>query len=180
MTGSTAGPAGGTAAPRRRVVATCTARSVLGVVVLLVLYATLPLTAAPPAVALALLVVGLLALAALVTWQFVAIGRATYPGLRAAESLGVAIPLFLLLFASTYLRWSEADPGAFTEHLDRSSALYFTVTTFATVGFGDVTAVTDSARDLVTAQMVADLLVVGLVVNAMTATARRAREARPR
>jgi voltage-gated potassium channel len=165
-----------TAAPSgRRLLLTCTLRSVLGIAVLLVLYATLPLTAAPPGVVLVLLVVGLLLFGALVTRQFVAIDRSPHPGLRAGEALAVAIPLFLLLFAATYLRWSEGDPAAFSEHLDRSSALYFTVTTFATVGFGDVTAVSDGARNLVTGQIVGDLLVLGLVVNAMASVARRAR-----
>ncbi|MCD2195477.1 potassium channel family protein [Actinomycetospora endophytica] len=158
-----------------RTVAACTARSILAIAVLLLLYETLPLTAASPAVALAALIIGLLLFIALVVSQFVAIDRSPHPGLRAGEALAVAIPLFLLLFAATYLRWSEADPAAFSEHLDRSTALYFTVTTFATVGFGDITAVSDPARDLVTAQIVADLLVLGLVVNAMASVARRAR-----
>jgi voltage-gated potassium channel len=155
----------------RRLLLTGTLRSVLAVAVLLVLYATLPLAAAPPAGVL----VGLVLFGALVAGQFVAIARSPHPGLRAGEALAVAIPLFLLLFATTYLRWSEGDPAAFSEHLDRSSALYFTVTTFATVGFGDITAVTDGARNLVTGQIVGDLLVLGLVVNAMTSVARRAR-----
>jgi voltage-gated potassium channel len=149
---------------------------VLAVVVLIVLYATLPIPAAPPVVVWLLLVGGFVVFGALVARQFVAIAGAERPGLRAAEALAVAIALFLLLFASTYLRWSEHDPAAFSEHLDRSGALYFAVTTFATVGYGDIAAVSDGARNLVTVQIVADLLVLGLVVNAFTTTARRARE----
>ena len=42
------------------------------------------------------------------------------------------------------------------------SALYFTVTVFSTVGFGDIVAVTDTGRAVVTAQVVANLLVLGL------------------
>ncbi|NMO93754.1 potassium channel family protein [Actinomycetospora sp. TBRC 11914] len=159
-------------------VAASVVRSVLSVAVLLTLYSVLPLAAAPIAVAVALLVVGLLALAAIVVWQFLAISGAQHPGLRAAEALAIAVTLFIVLFAATYLRWSEGTPGAFSEHLSRVDALYFTVTVFATVGFGDITALSPGARIVVTLQMVGDLLLLGLVVNAMLTTARRARAAR--
>ena len=33
--------------------------------------------------------------------------------------------------------------GSFTQPLDHTTALYFTVTVFATVGFGDIVAATD-------------------------------------
>jgi voltage-gated potassium channel len=165
--------------PRRKVAATL-ARATIGVVLLLVLYAVLPLGAAPVGAALLLLGLGLIAFAALIVRQFVAIGSAEHPGLRAAEALAVAITLFLVLFAATYFRWSETTPGAFSEHLTRISAFYFTVTTFATVGFGDITATADGSRLLVTAQIVADLLVLGLVVNAFVTSARRARATRRR
>jgi hypothetical protein len=52
-----------------------------------------------------------------------------------SRGLAVAAPLFLLIFASTYFlisaRWIiELQP----EHDSNRCALYFTVTTFATVG----------------------------------------------
>ncbi len=173
-------PGGGFALPPWGKVAASVGRAVLSVVALGTLYALLPLEAAPIAVGITLLAVGLLGLGALIVWQFVAVGSAEHPGLRAAEALAVAITLFVVLFAATYLRWSEDAPGAFSEHLTRTDAVYFTVTTFATVGFGDVTAISPGARLLVTGQMVADLLLLGLVVNAMLSTARRARAARDR
>jgi voltage-gated potassium channel len=159
--------------PRRKVAATIV-RAAVGVALLLVLYAVLPLGAAPVGVALLLLALGLIAFAALIVRQFVGIGRAEHPGLRAAEALAVAITLFVVLFAATYYRWSETTPGAFNEHLTRISAFYFTVTTFATVGFGDIAATSDGSRLLVTGQIVADLLVLGLVVNAFVTSARSA------
>ena len=39
-----------------------------------------------------------------------------------------------------------SQAGTFTEPLTRTDAQYFTVTIFATVGFGDITAVTQTAR----------------------------------
>ncbi len=43
--------------------------------------------------------------------------------------------------------------------------MYFTVTVFSTVGFGDITAKTDLARTLVTLQMIFSLVVLGLLVK---------------
>ena len=62
---------------------------------------------------------------------------------------------------------SYANPGAFTEPMDRTDAIYFTVTVFATVGFGDIAPVTTSARVVVTLQMVGDLLVLGVLLQAI-------------
>src|ERR1019366_1970348 len=63
--------------------------------------------------------------------------------------------------------------GRFRWSLTRSSALYFTVTVFSTVGFGDITAKTDVARLVVTVQMLADLAVVAVVIRLMLGAASR-------
>jgi hypothetical protein len=58
------------------------------------------------------------------------------------------------------------DPASFTaDNLTRTDALYFTVTVFATVGFGDISAASQAARLLVTAQMILDLIVLGLGIR---------------
>jgi voltage-gated potassium channel len=79
--------------------------------------------------------------------------------------LATAIPLFLLLFATAYYLMSRAQGGAFSEPLTRTDALYFTITVFATVGFGDITAKTQTARVVTIVQMSADLLVLGLLIR---------------
>ena len=59
------------------------------------------------------------------------------------------------------------DPGAFSqEDLTRTDALYLSVTIFSTVGFGDISATSQSARLVVTSQMILDLLVLGIGINA--------------
>jgi len=110
--------------------------------------------------------------------QVPAIVNAKYPILRAAVALGVLVPLYLLIFARLYLSSSLSDPGAFTRPLDHTTALYFTVTVFATVGFGDIVAQTNNMRMLVTGQMLINLIVVGVVIRLLVSAARRGVEQR--
>jgi voltage-gated potassium channel len=105
--------------------------------------------------------------------QVPAIVRAKYPILRAVEALAILIPLFLLIFARIYLSSSLNDPSAFNLPLDNTTALYFTVTVFATVGFGDIVANTNNMRLLVSLQMLLNLAVLGIVIRLLTSAARR-------
>jgi voltage-gated potassium channel len=61
----------------------------------------------------------------------------------------------------------------FSEPLSRLDSAYFTVTVFATVGFGDITPVTQAARATTTLQMVGDVILVGLVAQAIVGAMRR-------
>ena len=140
-------------------------RALLTVTLLVVLYYALPMDHEFDTATIVLLLVGLLVFAALVTWQVRAILRSDYPAVQAVQALAAAIPLFLLLFASTYFLMAKAQPGTFTESLTRTDALYFTVTIFATVGFGDITAVTQTARVVTIVQMLLDLIVLGLLIR---------------
>ena len=136
-------------------------RSLATAVVLVALYHLLPLdrlTGVPLGV---LLAIGLVVLLAVSAWQVRAIISAKYPAVRAVGALATTVPLFLLLFAAAYYLMAKTSPASFTDHLTRTDALYFTVTTFSTVGFGDITAVSQSARLMVTTQMILDLLILG-------------------
>lgn len=99
---------------------------------------------------------------------------ARVPQLRAAETVVEALLMFLCLFALLYLSLSVTDNSSFNERLGRMDALYFTTSTFATVGFGDITPVSELARALVSVQMIADLGAILLVAKvAFFAAARR-------
>ena len=81
--------------------------------------------------------------------------------------------LHLLLFASAYIMMEHVARASFGEPLTHTDALYFTVTVFTTVGFGDITAHTEAARLLVTFQMITDVIVIGLGIQAIIEAARR-------
>ena len=49
----------------------------------------------------------------------------------------------------------------------RDDSLYFTVTVFSTVGFGDITATSQATRVLAILHMLADLVLVGLIVRVL-------------
>jgi len=109
----------------------------------------------------------------LVGVQIPLIVKAKYPILRAVEALGVLVPVYLLIFARIYLTSSISDPASFSVDLDKTTALYFTVTVFATVGFGDIVAQSEQMMLLVTAQMLLNLAILGLMIRLLTGAARR-------
>jgi hypothetical protein len=152
------------------------ARSLLTFAALLALYLAAPVDPEFSAGTVLLLAAGIVAVGVLVAWQVRAILRANHPGLRAIEAIALSLPLFLLLFAATYAVLSAAQPEAFTEPLSRIDSLYFVVTVFATVGFGDVSAVSELARILVTVQMVGDLVLIGLVLRVFMLAVDRGRQ----
>ena len=151
-------------AQRRRLLWVGLLRSLGAVVVLVGGYYLLPLDRLNGVPLIVVLTVALVALATAMVFQVRATVGATHPALRAVEALATTIPLFLLLFSATYFVMSEAAPDNFNAHvLSRTDALYFAVTTFSTVGFGDIVATSQEARLLVTVQIVLDLIVLGVV-----------------
>jgi voltage-gated potassium channel len=141
--------------------------------VLLVLYYNLPIEhRAHESVALRL-GVALALFAAVVFNEVRLIPGHDRPMMRAAVAMATIIPLFLVVFAWIYLTLSMSDPAAFGERLSRSSSLYFTVTVFSTVGFGDIVPKTNPARLVCTVQMLADLAVIAVVVRLILGAAAR-------
>ena len=98
--------------------------------------------------------------------------------MRAAEALGLVIPLYLVLFASTYFLMERASAASFTQPLTRTDALYFAVTVFATVGFGDIAAKSETARIVLIIQMLADLVLLGAGARVLLQAVQRGRERR--
>ncbi|GGT28031.1 potassium channel family protein [Streptomyces chromofuscus] len=130
-------------------------------------YYALPLDGSMAADTLAWLVCGLLAVMVVFAWEVRMISRSPYPRLKAVEALAATVPLFLLLFASTYYLVGRSFPGTFSEPLTRTDALYFALTTFSTVGYGDITARSQAGRVLTMLQMAGGLLLVSVAVRVL-------------
>jgi len=86
--------------------------------------------------------------------------------------------LYLLLFASTYFVMERASAANFTEALTRTDALYFSVTVFTTVGFGDIAAKSETARIALIVQMLADLALLGAGARVLLGAVRRGQQRR--
>ena len=150
-------------------------RSLFVSAVIVLGYFVLPFDRAFGADTLVQLTLGLVVVAALLAWQIRAIMRSAYPTVQGIGTLMVTVPLFLVVFATTYYLMGDADPRWFSESMTRLDALYFTVTVFATVGFGDITAVSETARAVTTVQMVGDVVLVGLVARVVLGAVQEAR-----
>ncbi|MFI7061281.1 potassium channel family protein [Kribbella sp. NPDC050124] len=149
---------------RRRLATRSLMRSLLVSVVIVAGYFLLPMRV-DSALPLAALAGGLVVVGLVLGWQILDIARSPYPRVRAIGALATSVPLFLAIFATTYYLMADADPASFSQPINRLDSAYFTVTVFATVGFGDIVAVSGPARAVCIIQMFGDLILVGLVAR---------------
>ena len=155
-----------TRAERRRLLRRVLVRSLASVVILVALYYVLPLQDLKGVHLGLSLTLGLAILVFVIGLQVRGITRSRYPGVRAVEALALTAPLFLLMYASAYVVLAQDSGANFSSHqLTRTDSLYFTLTVFSTVGFGDITATSQTARVFVMVQMVLDLVILGLGVQ---------------
>jgi voltage-gated potassium channel len=150
---------------RRRFIVGAILRTLATVALVVAIYFVLPMDHAIDAATVTELVLGVLVLFAIIAWQIRQIIRSDHPNIRAVEALAFTVPLYVLLFATTYFLMAHAQMAAFGGPLTRTDAMYFSSTVFTTVGFGDIAAKSQGARLIVTSQMWLDLLILGLVVR---------------
>ncbi len=164
--------------PRRILLAV--AARVLGVVaVTLLFYFLLPIEGHGAAVAGAVAAcLGIALILTVFARQLARVSRSQRPVVAALEALALVFGLFVTLFALLYVSVSEGDPQAFTQGIDKVGGLYFTTTVLATVGFGDISPVSDLARVMVTSQMVLGMILIGTAFKALGFSAKRAITAR--
>ena len=158
-------------AKRRRLVLSASLRALATTTVLVVLYYTLPLDRRSTAWTVTQLVLGLAVLAGILLWQVREILGAEFPRARAVQALFVALPFYIVIFAAAYFLISGSARANFAEPLSRTDALYFTVTVLSTVGFGDITPKSEIARLVVTVQMLANLILIGLGLRTLLGAA---------
>jgi voltage-gated potassium channel len=150
---------------RRRLLLRVVLRSLATVSLVVVLYYLAPLERALSAATALSLALALLLFLGVVSWQVRAVLRAPYPRLRALEALATVVPMLLVLFSVAYLLIDRGRVGSFSEPLTRTDALYFTVTVFSTVGFGDIVPATAVARIVTMGQMLFDVLALGVIAK---------------
>jgi len=156
-----------TRAQRRRVLLRTLCRSLVSAFVLVAIYYLAPIQDLQGVHLAISLSVEVVVLAVVIVLQVRAVTRSRYPGLRAVEALALTAPLFLIMYATAYVVLALDSATNFNTHtLSRTDSLYFTLTVFSTVGFGDITATSQSARVFVMVQMVLDLVILGLGVQA--------------
>jgi voltage-gated potassium channel len=156
-------------------------RSLLSLLLLLAIYYAVPekvFTSTEAAVlSIVILVGGGGLLAALIAGQVRSQFRPGADATVELQSLLMLAYLGVIVFALGYFfmaRSTEQFSGLET----KTDALYFTVTTLATVGFGDIHAVGQGARAIVTAQIVFNLVFLGSLARLLTGHLQQRVEAR--
>ena len=96
---------------------------------------------------------------------------------RRLDGLIVAIVVVMMVFSFSFYTLQEHDPTQFAACDTRLDALYFTMASAATVGFGDVHAAGQIARGLVLAQMVFNVVFIGTAVALLSTRIREAASA---
>lgn len=151
---------------------TALVRAALIAVGLITVYYVLPLDGRITALTSALLGGGLLMVLVVFWWEVRAIVSSPFPRLKAVEALATTLTLFLLLFAGTYFLVEHSTPGSFSEPMTKTDSLYFTLTTFTTVGYGDIVARSQTGRVLTMFQMLGGLLLVGVAARILAGAVR--------
>ena len=97
---------------------------------------------------------------------------------RRVDGLIVSITVVMTIFALCFLTVEQRDPSQFDGLETRLDALYFTVTTAASVGYGDVHAVGQAARAFVLVQMVFNVVFIGTAIALLSSRIRAVASAR--
>lgn len=137
---------------------------------LLLAYYTFPLRWTDSVVAVGtnlLVTVGALALVGTVMVRELDSVRKGLPG-RSMRVLAMLLILLVMAASLTFFLLDQARPDELVGLDTRTDALYFTLSTMTTVGYGDVHAEGQVARALVCAMIVFNVVVVASLVRAQT------------
>lgn len=109
--------------------------------------------------------------AALVAVVLVGLAVATTRELRRTNDpvsrLVALLMLVIVCFASAFYALARSGPGQFTGIDTRTDALYFTVVTMATIGYGDIHPVGQAARVLVLLSIAFNVVFVAALASAI-------------
>jgi hypothetical protein len=125
-------------------------------------------------------IIGGLAVAAVIpltAYRISLLKRSEQPVVDAVEALVLLLGLLIFGFAAVYLTINRGG-GEVNGLNTRLDSIYFTVTTLSTVGYGDITAVSQRARAVATIQMLFDLAFIAFAVRVVAGVARERHQAR--
>ena len=101
-----------------------------------------------------------------------------HPLLRAAEAIVLVAIVFIILMSTVAAAFSASDSGSYSEPLSRLDALYFTVTTLATVGYGDITPTAPETRAFTIIQIVLGVALLGVGLRSLVVMAQNVKQQR--
>jgi voltage-gated potassium channel len=141
-------------------------------VVIVVLYFTVPVEFDLGASAAVQVVVSLVALALLAGAVLSEVRRQLVDGERRVDGLVLALMISVLGFALAFYVMAQRSPDQIVGLETRVDALYFTMTTLLTVGYGDIHAEGQAARILVVIQMVFNVVIIATAASTINARVR--------
>lgn len=153
-------------------------RSLATLIALLVIYYALPVGELPSQATTAVLSsVGLLTGVVALTWLAAVQIRHQMKAGDAAnvrvQSLLAVVYLAIVVFAIGYYAMATSTDDQLVDLETKTDALYFTMTTLATVGYGDVHASGQAARAIVTVQIAFNLVVIGTLASVVSTRLRQ-------
>jgi len=148
-------------------------RLLFGVLGMLVIFYALPVSTQDSAVRVVLSVLVTLVGVAALGWAIVEqLKRQLHSRSEDIHTLLMLLPLVAMVFALGFFVLEEHSPSQLSGLTTRTDALYFTLSTLTTVGYGDITAEGQLARGLVILQLVFNAVFVAAAVSTIVATIR--------
>ncbi len=133
--------------------------------VVLVFYFTVPVSFEIATNEIVQILVSMVALALLGLLVLVEVRHQLLDDDRRIDGLVLALMIAVLGFALGFYVLAHRNPGEITELSTRVDALYFTMSTLLTVGYGDVHAVGQTARVLVLIQMIFNVVILATAAS---------------
>jgi voltage-gated potassium channel len=146
--------------------------------VVLVLYFTVPVSFEISSNDVVQLVVSLTALSLLAVLVLVEVRHQLMEDDRRIDGLVIALMIAVLGFALGFYVLAQRNPDQIIDLETRVDALYFTMATLLTIGYGDVHAAGQAARTLVLIQMVFNVVILATAASTITTRIRTQAEKR--
>lgn len=154
------------------------ARLAIVLALVLVLYFAIPVTFEVETSDVMQLVVSVTALTLLAVMVLLEVRHQLVDDDRRIDGLVIALMIAVLGFALGFYILAQRNPDQIVDLHTRVDALYFTMATLLTIGYGDVHAAGQAARTLVLIQMVFNVVIVATAASTITTRIRTQAEKR--